>query len=119
MSTTKFILRPGAYYVINKNKKRIHIARDPQKESTIYLQYSHKGKKKIIMSKTTYDSLDKNQITSFTSFGDICYTDVPTIEQVGGGGIRCLMTEIFLKSCKINPLQLVDAVSSEAFPRIK
>lgn len=54
-------------------------------------------KKKIIMSKTTYDSLDKNQITSFTSFGDICYTDVPTIEQVGGGGIRCLIAEIFLE----------------------
>jgi len=54
------------------------------------------GKKKIIMSKTTYDSLSKDQIETFTSFGDICYTDVPTIEQVGGGGIRCLLTELFL-----------------------
>jgi hypothetical protein len=55
------------------------------------------GKKKIIMSKTAYDSLDKNQINSLTSYGDICYTDIPVIEQIGGGGIRCLIMEIFLE----------------------
>ena len=57
---------------------------------------SIEGKRKIIMSKTTYDSLDKGQIETFTSFGDICYTDVSTIEKVGGGGIRCLIAEVFL-----------------------
>lgn len=55
------------------------------------------GVKKIIMSKTAYESLDKSQLDTFSSFGDICYSDVSTIEQVGGGGIRCLLTELFLK----------------------
>lgn len=55
------------------------------------------GEKKIIMSKTTYESLDKNQLIMLSSYGDICYSDVSTIEQVGGGGIRCLLTELFLK----------------------
>ena len=57
---------------------------------------SIEGKRKIIMSKTTYDSLNKDQIEAFTSFGDICYVDVSTIEKVGGGGIRCLIAEVFL-----------------------
>jgi hypothetical protein len=53
--------------------------------------------KKIIMSKTTYESLSEEQIEQFSSFGDICYSDVSTIEQVGGGGIRCLLAELFLQ----------------------
>jgi hypothetical protein len=55
------------------------------------------GETKIIMSKTTLSSLSEMQIHAFTVFGDICSADVSTIEQVGGGGIRCLLAEIFLK----------------------
>ena len=47
MSTTKFILRPGTY---KKDKSGNSIARDPKKESSIYLQYSHKAEKKIILT---------------------------------------------------------------------
>lgn len=54
------------------------------------------GESKIIMSKTAYDSLDAKQITTFQKYGDILSSDVHTIEQVGGGGIRCLLAEIFL-----------------------
>jgi hypothetical protein len=55
------------------------------------------GETKIVMSKTTLRSLDESQIRAFTIFGDIISSDVPTIEQVGGGGIRCLLAELFLK----------------------
>ena len=55
------------------------------------------GEEKIIMSKTAHDSLDKNQIASFSTYGAICTSPVPTIEQIGGGGIRCLLAELFLK----------------------
>lgn len=43
MSSTKFILRPGTY-----DKK--HKARKPDKETSIYLQYSHKGEKILVLS---------------------------------------------------------------------
>ena len=44
-----------------------------------------------------FESLEKNQIEQFTTWGDLCYSDVTTIEIVGGGGIRCLLAELFLK----------------------
>lgn len=55
------------------------------------------GETKIIMSKTTIRSLTENQIRAFMFYGDIISNDVPTIEKVGGGGIRCLLAELFLK----------------------
>lgn len=55
------------------------------------------GETKIVMSKTTIRSLTENQIRAFMVYGDIISSDVPTIEQVGGGGIRCLLAELFLK----------------------
>lgn len=51
----------------------------------------------IVMSQTTLESLSKCQKKQFSSHGEICAAAVPTIEQVGGGGIRCLLAEIFLK----------------------
>lgn len=54
------------------------------------------GENKIIMSQTAYESLTSEQIHTFQKYGDILYSDVHTIEQVGGGGIRCLLAEIFL-----------------------
>lgn len=54
------------------------------------------GESKIIMSKTAYESLTPEQIDTFQKYGDILSSDVHTIEQVGGGGIRCLLAEIFL-----------------------
>ena len=56
------------------------------------------GVKKIIMSKTAFESLSSAQIEAFSKQGDICYSDVTTIEIVGGGGIRCLLTELFLQA---------------------
>lgn len=43
MSSLKFILRPGTY-----DKK--HKARKPDKETSIYLQYSHKGEKVLLVT---------------------------------------------------------------------
>ena len=53
---------------------------------------------KIVMSETTKKSLTPKQLKIFSRYGDICSVDVPIIEQVGGGGIRCLIAEIFLPS---------------------
>ncbi len=55
------------------------------------------NQKKIIMSKSAYDILEEKQKEQLREYGAICYSDVSTIERVGGGGIRCLLTELFLK----------------------
>lgn len=57
---------------------------------------SKTGKAKIIMSKTTFDSLDVSQTRVLSQSGKICVADVSMIERVGGGGVRCLIAEIFL-----------------------
>ncbi len=65
--------------------------------NTLELQ-SKTGVSKIIMSKATKTSLNPKQLKAFSKYGNICSVDIPIIEQVGGGGIRCLIAEIFLPS---------------------
>ncbi len=57
-----------------------------------------KGTSIIVMSQTTFKSLDVSQTKILANAGKICVADVSTIERVGGGGIRCLIAEIFLTS---------------------
>lgn len=47
MSTIKFILRPGTW---KKDKNGNRYALKPAKPTSIYLQYSHKGKKELILT---------------------------------------------------------------------
>lgn len=50
----------------------------------------------IVMSQTTFKSLTVAQTKILARAGKICVADVSMIERVGGGGIRCLIAEIFL-----------------------
>ena len=54
------------------------------------------GKSNIIMSGAAYASLRPDQITNLSKHGNILYSDVPTIEKLGGGSVRCMMAEVFL-----------------------
>ena len=49
------------------------------------------------MSTTAFDSLDKEQKEKLKKFGLILPIDVPIIEAVEGGSVRCMMAEIFLQ----------------------
>ena len=57
---------------------------------------SKSGEKKILMSARAAASLTPKQKELFERFGKLCIADVSTIEEVGGGGIRCLVAELFL-----------------------
>lgn len=54
------------------------------------------GTKYLVMSKTAHNSLKEDQISKIRSFTDIITPDIPTIENYGGGSVRCMMAEIFL-----------------------
>lgn len=54
------------------------------------------GEKYLVMSKTAFDSLRKDQKQMLETFCKLLPIAVPTIEQVEGGSVRCMMTEIFL-----------------------
>jgi hypothetical protein len=58
MSTTKFILRPGTWTKKNPKDKKATICKNPEKERSIFLQYSHNGKKVLV--KTGHKSAPKD-----------------------------------------------------------
>ena len=54
------------------------------------------NEKLLLMSKTAYDSLTPEQITRLENYSRILYFDISTIEQHGGGSVRCMLAENFL-----------------------
>ncbi len=54
------------------------------------------GKAIIVMSEAARDSYSSKQIKALERHGHILSSPIPTIEKYGGGGVRCMMAEIFL-----------------------
>lgn len=55
-----------------------------------------KGKPITVLSQTAFNNLTDAQKEKMKTFGELVPIDIPTIEFVGGGSIRCMMAEIFL-----------------------
>lgn len=49
----------------------------------------------LFMSQSAYISLTENQINKISKYSKIIYTSVSTIENCGGGSVRCMIAEIF------------------------
>jgi len=48
------------------------------------------------MSTSAYTAFTKDQIeTILRHVDEICHSDVGTIEQIGGGSVRCMIAELF------------------------
>ena len=47
------------------------------------------------MSSKAYKSLTKNQIKKIEKFSKIIHSSVETIENCGGGSVRCMIAEVF------------------------
>jgi len=50
----------------------------------------------LIMSASAFASLRKDQIAKIENHCPILYSDIRTIEKLGGGSARCMMAEVFL-----------------------
>lgn len=55
------------------------------------------GEKFIVLSQTAFSSLRKEQRDQLEAYGKLLVMDIPVIEQVEGGSVRCMMAEVFLK----------------------
>jgi hypothetical protein len=51
----------------------------------------------LILSQTAFDSLRKEQRQMLEAYAQLLPVAVPTIEQIEGGSVRCMMAEIFLE----------------------
>lgn len=57
---------------------------------------NNKGEKFLILSKAAHDSLRKEQKEMLEAYSTLLPIAVPTIEEVEGGSVRCMMAEVFL-----------------------
>ncbi len=55
-----------------------------------------KDKRYLVMSASAYKSLTKDQISKIERHCAIFYSNLDTIEKLGGGSARCMLAEIFL-----------------------
>ena len=58
---------------------------------------NNKEEKFLVMSQTAFNSLRKEQLRMLEAYAELLPISVPTIEEVEGGSVRCMMVEIFLE----------------------
>lgn len=58
---------------------------------------NRKGEAILVLSQTAFDALREEQRQQLGQFARLLPVAVPTIEQAGGGSVRCMMAEIFLE----------------------
>ncbi|MBS1929130.1 MAG: amidinotransferase, partial [Bacteroidetes bacterium] len=54
-----------------------------------------KGERLQVMSDRAYQALDETQVSAIRSHAQILTLTIPTIEEIGGGSVRCMIAEIF------------------------
>lgn len=54
------------------------------------------GKAFTVLSKTAHDSLTEQQKKQLLQHNELIVADIPTIETLGGGSVRCMLAEVFL-----------------------
>jgi len=60
------------------------------------LLHNQKGEKILVMSSRAYKSLRPAQVKQIKKHCKIMHSDIKTIEDLGGGSVRCMMAEVFL-----------------------
>ncbi len=58
---------------------------------------NHNGDPILILSRTAFNSLTKEQLNKLSSKTKLLPVEIPTIEKIGGGSARCMIAEVFLK----------------------
>lgn len=53
------------------------------------------GEPVVLLSETAFNSLLPGQINAITKYADMLPLSIPTIEQLGGGSVRCMVAGVF------------------------
>ena len=56
---------------------------------------NHLKERFFVMSQTAHQALHESQITALQNLGGLIISDIQNIERYGGGGIRCMIAELF------------------------
>jgi hypothetical protein len=60
------------------------------------LELAPPGRRIVALSTTAWRSLEAAQRRLLESHAEVICADIPTIEQIGGGGVRCMLAELHL-----------------------
>ncbi len=63
---------------------------------------NREGRHYTVCSETAYRSLSREQRSRIETRSELLVVDIPVIEKTGGGGVRCMLTEIFLDKKSID-----------------
>ena len=81
---------------LEESEKKIICISEKQKNNFAGNMLQLKGNDKtLIMSKSAFKSLERNQIKKLESLTEILVCEIDTIEKIGGGSVRCMIAEIF------------------------
>lgn len=58
---------------------------------------NQKGEKLLVLSQTAFNSLTSEQIQMLEAYARLLPIAIPTIEEIEGGSVRCMMAELFLQ----------------------
>jgi len=86
---------------LKENGKEIITITENQVNHFVGNMLQVKGKNEqryIVMGETAYKSLTTMQIQKIELESEILYSDVATIETIGGGSVRCMIGEVFLSN---------------------
>lgn len=83
--------------VEKSGKEVIEISRDQMYgfAGNILELSSEAGEPLIVLSSNAYQILSEEQRNQLSKYGSLLHQDISTIEAVGGGGIRCMLAELF------------------------
>ncbi len=56
------------------------------------------GQEYLVMSQSAFDALTEEQKEALINYNELFPVDISTIEKIGGGSARCMISEIFLSS---------------------
>lgn len=81
------------------NKEIINISFEQMNHyaGNMLLLRNEEGSNILVMSTRAYKSLQKNQIKQIEKYAVILHSSINTIENLGGGSVRCMMAELFLE----------------------
>mgnify|MGYP002777136405 FL=1 len=85
--------------VLNQTGKELIEITEHQKEhfaGNMLQVQSTSGQKMVVMSADAFHSLTDDQKSRLAKHGELVYSDISTIEMLGGGSARCMMAEVFL-----------------------
>lgn len=57
---------------------------------------NHNNESCLLMSKTAFDALTSDQKILIEKYSQIIWFEIPTIESIGGGSVRCMITGLFV-----------------------